>query len=245
MYSNSLRRLSCLIRSQIRENIINNNIKTYYNNTHTIENCKYIVDKYNGDDWLLFKYLINLHQPKLDKLYDANKLKYANTQNKENELDSKIYYMNEKYYLQKKEKDYYKLKLPYTDSNDWFDMYIIKWSPSSLSPIHNHPELGCILHILEGEILETKYDHDINLENQTLLTTDQNYDINLKTTYIDDSQNYHTMSNISCKPAYTLHIYSYNPLYKHKLCIFDEKTKTKTKTKTKKKDFNLLRYIII
>ena len=233
MYSNSLRQLSCLIRSKIRDNIINNHTVFYNNNIHTIENSKQIVDKYNGDDWLIFKYLIDLHQPKLDKLYDANKLKHVNTQNKQ---ENKIYYMNEKYYLHKKGKDYYKLKLPYTDSNDMFDMYIIKWPPSSLSPIHNHPDLGCILHILEGEILEKKYDHDINLENQTLLTTDHNYDINLKTTYIDDSQNYHSMSNISNKPAYTLHVYGYNPLYKHELCIFDEKNK--------KKDFNLLRYIL-
>lgn len=224
MYSNSLRQLSCLIRSKIRENIINNHTVFYNNNIHTIENIKPIVDKYRGTDWLMFKHFIDLHQPKLDKLYDENKLNNNAINNKHNENNENIiYYMNDKYYLQKKEKDYYKLKLPYTDSNDMFDMYIIKWSSSSITPIHNHPELGCILHILEGDILEKKYDHDINLENQTLLNTYQNYDINLKTTYIDDSQNYHSISNISHNPAYTLHVYGYNPLYKHELCVFYEK----------------------
>ena len=236
MNSNSLRQLSCLIRSKIRDNIINNNTILYNNNIHTIEHSKPIVDKYTGNDWLLFKYLINLHQPELDKLYDANKLNTINNK-------SKIYYMNEKFYLQKKNKDYYKLKLPYTDSNDMFDMYLFKWLPGSISPIHNHPELGCIMRLLEGEILEKKYDHDINLENQTLLTTDQKYDINLKTTYIDDSQNYHSISNISNKPVYTLHVYGYNPLYQHRIHIFNEPNKNKLNIK--KNDFNLLRYVII
>jgi len=245
MNSNSLRQLSCLIRSKIRENIINNHT-ILYNNIHTIENCKSIVDKYNGDDWLLFKYLINLHQPKLDKLYNEDKINNINNK-------SKIYYMNEKYYLQKKEKDYYKLKLPYTDCNDIFNMYLIKWLPGSLSPIHNHPELGCIVRILDGDVLEKKYDHDINLEMKTLLSNDKDYDINLKTTYIDDNQHYHSISNISHKPAYTLHVYGYNPLNQHEIRIFNEpnenenenKNKNKNKLNIKKNDFNLLRYIMI
>jgi len=200
------------MRSKIRDIIINNTTVFYKNDNQTIENNKHIVDKYCGNDWLLFKYFIDLHQPKLDKLDKLNKLDNSN----------KVYYMNEKFYLQKKEKDYYKIKLPYTDCNDMFDMYIIKWLPGSISPIHNHPKLGCILRILEGEVLEKKYDHDINLETTTLLTNDENYDINLKTSYIDDSQNYHSISNISYKPAYTLHVYGYNPLHDHKICFFNE-----------------------
>lgn len=247
MYINSLRHLSCLIRTQIRENIINNNTISNYNKIYTIENNKPFIDKYNGDDWLLFKYLINLHQPKLDKLSYKNKLNYETTLSKKNKLDNKIYYMNKKFYLEKKEKNYYKLKLPYTDYNDMFNMYIIKWSPGSLSPIHNHPELGCIMRILEGDVLEKKYDHDIKLESEILLSSNKDYDINLKTTYIDDSQNYHSISNISKKPAYTLHIYGYNPLNKHKIRIFDEPFNDNINYKynqNKKQDFNLLRYIM-
>jgi hypothetical protein len=197
MCSNNLRQLSCLMRSKIRDIIINKHAIFYKNKNKnlTIENSKHIVDKYCGTDWLLFKYFIDLNQSKLDKL----------------DTTSKVYYMNKKFYLQKKEKDYYKIKLPYTDCNDIFDMYIIKWLPGSISPIHNHPKLGCIMQILEGEVLEKRYDHSIHLETMTLLTNDENYDINLKTSYIDDSQNYHSISNISYKPAYTLHVYGYNP----------------------------------
>ena len=236
MNPNNLRHLSSLIRN----NIINNNTISYYNKIHTIENCTPIIDKYNGSDWLIFKYLINLHQSQLDKLY------YKNTTNKnirrsiDNKIDNKIYYMNERFYLEKKEKDYYKLKLPYTDSSDIFNMYIIKWNPGSLSPIHNHPELGCIMRILEGDVLEKKYDHDINLETETLLSSDKNYDINLKTTYIDDSQNYHSISNISYKPAYTLHAYGYKPFSKHKILNFNKSHKNNTQ-----REYNLLRYIMV
>jgi len=230
MYSSNLRQLSSLIRSKIRENIINNNKNLYNNNNfHTIENCKHIVDTYNGDDWLIFKDFIDLHQPKLDKLY------HKGLDNK-----NKMYYMNNNFYLEKKERDYYKLKLPYTDCNDIFNMYIIKWNPGSLSPIHNHPELGCIMRILEGDVLEKKYDHDINLETETLLSSDKNYDIDLKTTYIDDSQNYHSISNISYKPAYTLHAYGYKPFSKHKILNFNKSHKNNTQH-----EYNLLRYIMV
>ena len=104
------------------------------------------------------------------------------------------------------------------------------------------------MRILEGEVLEKKYDHDINLETHTLLSSDKNYDINLKTSYIDDSQNYHSISNISETSAYSLHVYGYNSLNEHKIRIFDDPlydNMNDKQPKNKKQDFNLLRYIMI
>jgi predicted metal-dependent enzyme (double-stranded beta helix superfamily) len=38
--------------------------------------------------------------------------------------------------------------------NDEFELYLISWFPHAKSPIHNHPEKGCFVKILNGTLIE-------------------------------------------------------------------------------------------
>ena len=81
-------------------------------------------------------------------------------------------------------------------------MYLICWKPNQESKIHNHPSNGCIYKILEGELIETKYDiNKINLYESKIIKPDT-------VGYIDDTIAYHKMSNLSYYNSTSLHIYS-------------------------------------
>ena len=49
----------------------------------------------------------------------------------------------------------YKRNIMYID--DQFEVVVICWNPLQSTPIHDHPENGCIAKILEGELLEEQY----------------------------------------------------------------------------------------
>ena len=43
--------------------------------------------------------------------------------------------------------------------NDKFEIYVICWSNNCLSLIHNHPQRGCLMKILDGILEEELYSH--------------------------------------------------------------------------------------
>lgn len=49
----------------------------------------------------------------------------------------------------------YQKKLIHT--NEQFEMYLIYWSPFACSPIHDHPDRGCIMKLLDGKLNEELY----------------------------------------------------------------------------------------
>ena len=46
--------------------------------------------------------------------------------------------------------------------NDQFEIYLIFWSPFASSPIHNHPDKGCVLKLLSGKLIEEIYSNKNN-----------------------------------------------------------------------------------
>ena len=46
--------------------------------------------------------------------------------------------------------------------HELLDIYIISWSPNCESQIHDHPDNGCILKILDGELQEDEYINENN-----------------------------------------------------------------------------------
>lgn len=87
-------------------------------------------------------------------------------------------------------------------SSDEFDLIIITWSSGNKCKIHNHPENGCFVRIMDGNISEEHYD------TKTLKKTKENKYQKGDIMYIDDTISYHRMCNISDQPCITLHIYS-------------------------------------
>jgi cysteine dioxygenase len=96
------------------------------------------------------------------------------------------------------DKQEYKKNLVYRDNN--FEMFVVCWFPNQETKIHNHPEGGCLLKILEGNINEELYDKNFVLqENNNLVMSDVRY--------IDDSIGIHKMKN-NKENTISLHIYS-------------------------------------
>ena len=84
-------------------------------------------------------------------------------------------------------------------SNDSFELILICWDTNSESRIHDHPQNGCILHLITGTLEEHLYNHNIELKQITILDAGD-------TTYMDNNLGYH---KIKClKKAMSLHLYS-------------------------------------
>jgi cysteine dioxygenase len=85
---------------------------------------------------------------------------------------------------------HYKRNLVY--KNDIFEIILICWKKNQESPIHDHPENGCIFKVLEGSIIELKKN-----SIRTLNINDIGYSI---------GKNVHQIKAI--QDTITLHVYS-------------------------------------
>lgn len=206
MIFKSLPKLSFAIRRQL---------KTFLplekNKISLLKNIIPEVNNYIGDDWKLYKYLINLHENKLsNNKFETEKTKFN-------------YYKN--FNIEKKNNNYIKIELPFTDENDLFNMFLIKWLPNSYTPHHLHSFGGCILKPLKGELRENIYDYNFKEIDKNIITTHENKKIlinennnsifnkNILTiNYIDNSIGSHTIYNNINKSSYSLHIYGKNIL---------------------------------
>ena len=84
----------------------------------------------------------------------------------------------------------YKRNLIY--KNDLFEIILICWKKNQESPIHDHPENGCIFKVLQGSIIELKKN-----SKRTLNTYDIGYSI---------GKNVHQIKAL--EDAVSLHVYS-------------------------------------
>jgi cysteine dioxygenase len=80
-----------------------------------------------------------------------------------------------------------------------FEIYVICWKKGQKSNIHDHPQNGCIMLLLDGELVEKKYDTNLNLiENNKLISRDIGY--------LEGNNIFHEI--ISKTDSISLHIYS-------------------------------------
>lgn len=80
-----------------------------------------------------------------------------------------------------------------------FEIYIICWSKNSSSSIHDHAKRGCIMKVLDGELIENLYNSEIKKVDNKVITKDE-------VKYIDNQIGYHKIT--SKKQSISLHIYS-------------------------------------
>ena len=99
-----------------------------------------------------------------------------------------------------KSSNYYK-KLIY--SNTQIEIFVITWMPGASTRIHDHPTKGCLVKILEGELIEDEFNNDniVIFKNRNILKKD---DIGFK---INDNI-LHKINNFTDKLTVSLHIYS-------------------------------------
>lgn len=102
------------------------------------------------------------------------------------------------YYRQVSEENYNRCRI-YTD--DVYDIYVITWGSKQKSPIHDHPEGGCWLKVLEGSLREIIYDKNMLVKTVRYLKPG---DLG----FMHNSFGYHKIENNSNRVATTLHVYS-------------------------------------
>ena len=107
-----------------------------------------------------------MNNKSLDKLINEISLNLYNCVNIVSSYDSndwmKYHPSDEEFNDLKNTFGYYK-KLIY--DNDKFELYLIFWSPYANSPIHDHPEQGCVLKLLSGKLIEEVFINNNNIIN--------------------------------------------------------------------------------
>ena len=113
----------------------------------------------------------------------------------------------------KDNKNYYKNLV---EINDIIELYIITWNKHSFSPIHDHPENGCILKILDGKLCEELYiNKSTNDAKYVELINKSTLNVN-DTGYRIGNKILHKIININDGITVSLHIYS-KPNYKQNI----------------------------
>ena len=86
-----------------------------------------------------------------------------------------------------------------------FEIFLITWAPRAESKIHNHAPQGCVMKLLSGALLETKFDSvSLGTIGSTVHTTCT------KTSFIDNNIALHSICNQSTD-SYTLSLHVYSP----------------------------------
>jgi len=87
-------------------------------------------------------------------------------------------------------------------SNENFEIILITWYKGSESPIHDHAENGCLMFLLNGVLLEERFDPvDKNMSSLNII---RNKNVN----YIHNREAFHRISNKTDETVHSIHVYS-------------------------------------
>ena len=90
-----------------------------------------------------------------------------------------------------------------------YDLLLCCWKPGQESPYHGHPDQGCLVKIIAGELFEEVRYNNGNIETYS--------NTNGGVRYINDNIGIHAVKNVSENIAVSLHLYApggYKPEYK-------------------------------
>jgi cysteine dioxygenase len=88
-------------------------------------------------------------------------------------------------------------------SNSQFEFILICWDVGQNSPIHDHPESGCLLKILNGELIEERYEN----KNDTPILIKSTTVSENSVSYMESDRIVHRIINSDDRTV-SLHIYS-------------------------------------
>ena len=87
---------------------------------------------------------------------------------------------------------------------DRFEIYIIRWAPGSKSKIHDHSERGCVMKLLTGTLVETRFDSESLETLDSIIHT-----ANTQASFIHNSNAVHSVENQSTDScAMSVHLYA-------------------------------------
>lgn len=84
--------------------------------------------------------------------------------------------------------------------NNLYDIYLFIWSQNCDTKIHDHSENGCIMKVLDGELLTTIYNKNLEKMNDKIIS-------NNEVSFISNDIGYHKVKNTSFYSV-SIHIYS-------------------------------------
>jgi cysteine dioxygenase len=88
--------------------------------------------------------------------------------------------------------------------NDNFKIIVISWKNGQESPIHDHPNNGCLMKVISGSLIETKFikndnDNSLHKSKVTIINTNE-------ISYIEGNKILHKIN--TCEDSVSIHIYS-------------------------------------
>ena len=89
--------------------------------------------------------------------------------------------------------------------NEEIEVYIITWFPNSQSAIHDHPEIGCIVKILENSLNEDIY--ELNTYNKATFIKTTKLNVN-SISFKSGNKILHKIINPNNSISVSLHVYS-------------------------------------
>lgn len=84
-----------------------------------------------------------------------------------------------------------------------FDIFILTWRSKGASPVHNHPDTGCIYKVIKGGLREEIYDPSQGEKTPIKVTDLKEGDCG----YIDDKVGFHRIWNPTDESTVSIHIY--------------------------------------
>ena len=82
-------------------------------------------------------------------------------------------------------------------NNESFEILILAWDKDSKTPVHDHPENGCVLLLLDGSLVEERISEYTTIFSKVIPG---------KLSYIDNTHGKHSIT--AKKKSWSLHIYS-------------------------------------
>ena len=161
---------------------------------------KPILYKYSGNDWNNYINRNNNYNLNND-VNNRYKLNFVSPTNFNNHLKIPIKF-NElsNYNVYEYKKDTFSNVLCQFGTEQ-YEMFLLVWHPYSYTALHNHKENGCLMKILEGNIIEQKISNEGKYpQTQELFKND--------ISYIHNTHGLHRIINNNSNYSYSLHIYS-------------------------------------
>ncbi len=85
-----------------------------------------------------------------------------------------------------------------------FELIALCWEPHQETPIHCHGGEECWVYMVDGELEESRFEEeDFDCEKEKQKMSLGEYQIS----YMEDTQGYHSLSNLTSKRAVSLHLY--------------------------------------
>lgn len=110
------------------------------------------------------------------------------------------------------------------EGNGKSNLLILVWTPGKGSPIHDHADAHCLMKVLKGSLLETRYNYPKALNTAPMAIKETAYTEN-EVTYMSDELGLHKISNPDPHHlAVSLHLYTPPNAAREGCNIFCEKT---------------------